>query len=122
MASSNSPHSLATSPPSAIFRLRISPWGDGMPVSKHPPDAARDQPHEAATATSASGAAAERPNRYSTTAPSENRQMEMNWEMERLYQASSGTAAASESSWREPSNPWSVPRSASPRNSSTVER
>src|SRR4051812_31401269 len=114
MASSSSPHSLATSPPSAIFRLRISPWGDGMPAGKHPPDAAPDQPHIAATAASAPGAAAERPNRYSTTAPSENMQREMNWEMERLYQASSGTETAIESRWREPSSPWSVPRSASP--------
>ena len=44
----------------------------------------------------------------------------MNWPIERLYQADSGTASASPASPSESSRPCSVPRSASPRNSSTV--
>ena len=77
----------------------------------------------AGTATG-SGGRGWRPRRPRTinVAPAANIPREMNWLVDKLYQASSGTFAARSRSPRDSRSPCSVPRSKSPRNASTVVR
>src|SRR5262249_30853981 len=74
-----------------------------------------------AWASAGRGCTCRAPHTYSAT-PAANIPSEMNWLMERFHQASGGIAEASASApirWR---NPSSLPRSMSPRNTSTTER